>query len=259
MRYELLLRYLNTDVFDVLKLSTPMPNGKTDTNNKGGFATDNIGMNYDYPDGNYAIRNAIIQEHEDYQKELMWFLANDSRVPKSVQDEVNRWRLPKDEFIDNGHWPHQLYIREARRMISDYVMTQKNCQRYEISKDSIGMAAYSMDSHHVQRYVDSIGYVRNEGDVEVGGFSPYPISYRALIPKKKECTNLIVPVCLSSSHIAFGSIRMEPVFMVLGQSAATAAVFAIENKIDIQDVEYENLRIQLLEDQQVLKWVNNEK
>ncbi|MBT3501939.1 MAG: FAD-dependent oxidoreductase [Candidatus Marinimicrobia bacterium] len=252
MRYELLLRYLNTGVFDVLKLSTPMPNGKTDTNNKGGFATDNIGMNYDYPDGDYVTREAIIQEHEDYQKGLMWFLANDSRVPKSVQDEVNQWGLPKDEFVDNGHWSHQLYIREARRMVSDYVMTQHNCQRYEISKDGVGMAAYSMDSHHVQRYVDSSGHVRNEGDVQLGGFSPYPIAYRSIIPKISECTNLLVPVCLSASHIAFGSIRMEPVFMVLGQSAATAAVLAIQDNINIQDVDYTLLKKQLINDKQVL-------
>ena len=254
MRYELLLRYLNTGVFDVLKLSTPMPNGKTDTNNKGGFATDNIGMNYDYPDGNYETRSAIIQEHENYQKGLMWFLANDPRVPKAVQNEVNQWGLPKDEFIDNDYWSHQLYIREARRMISDYVMTQQNCQGFETPEDVVGLAAYTLDSHHVQRYVDETGYVKNEGDVEIGGFSPYPISYRSIVPKKNECTNLIVPVCLSSSHIAFGSIRMEPVFMVLGQSAATAAVLAIQNIIDIQDVKYENLKSLLLINQQVLEW-----
>jgi len=261
LRYELLLRYINTGVFDVLNLSTPMPNGKTDTNNKGAFASDNIGMNYDYPDGDYETRARIISEHENYQKGLMWFLANDPRVPEFVREEVNQWGLPVDEFIENGHWSHQLYIREARRMISDYVMTQHNCEGRESVKDVIGLAAYTMDSHHVQRYVDKKGHVRNEGDVEVGNFPPYPVSYRSIIPKSAECTNLLVPVCLSASHIAFGSIRMEPVFMLLGQVAATAAVQAIEEQEDIQRIGYKHLRTQLEKDGQVLVWqpVNKEK
>jgi len=256
MRYELLLRYINTGVFDVLKLSTLMPNGKTDTNNKGAFASDNIGMNYKYPNGNYITRNNIIKEHENYQKGLMWFLANDPRVPNYVREEVGQWGLPKDEFVDNGNWPHQLYIREARRMISDYVMTQHECEGVRIAADPVGLAAYTMDSHNVQRYVDKFGSVRNEGDVEVGGFEPYPISFRSIIPKIEECTNLLVPVCLSASHIAFGSIRMEPVFMVLAQSAATAAVHAIEQEKDIQLISYPLLKDKLLKDSQVLKWQN---
>ncbi|NOX65807.1 MAG: FAD-dependent oxidoreductase [Chlorobi bacterium] len=256
MRYELLLRYINTGVFDVLDLSTPMPNGKTDTNNKGAFATDNIGMNYKYPDGNYKIRESIIKEHENYQKGLMWFLANDPRVPDYVRDEVNQWGLPKDEFVDNGNWSHQLYIREARRMISDYVMTQHDCEGIVVPEDPVGLAAYTMDSHNVQRYVDKYGRVRNEGNVEIGGFSPYPISFQSIVPKRDECTNLLVPVCLSASHIAFGSIRMEPVFMVLGQSAATAAVLAIDEKEDVQQINYNLLEDQLLKDGQVLKWLD---
>lgn len=254
MRYELLLRYINTGVFDVLKLSTLMPNGKTDTNNKGAFATDNIGMNYKYPDGDYKIRESIIKEHENYQKGLMWFLANDPRVPDYVRDEVNQWGLPKDEFVDNENWPHQLYIREARRMVSDYVMTQYDCEGVVVPVDPVGLAAYTMDSHNVQRYVDKYGKVRNEGDVEVGGFSPYPISFKSIVPKRDECTNLLVPVSLSASHIAFGSIRMEPVFMVLGQSAATAAVLAIDEEENIQEISYNLLENQLLKDGQVLKW-----
>ena len=254
MRYELLLRYINTGVFDVLKLSTLMPNGKTDTNNKGAFATDNIGMNYEYPNGDYKIRDGIIKEHESYQKGLMWFLVNDSRVPNYVRDEVKQWGLPKDEFTDNGNWPHQLYIREARRMVSDYVMTQHDCESLVIPKDPVGLAAYTMDSHNVQRYVDKFGRVRNEGNVEVGGFEPYPISFKSIVPKHEECTNLLVPVCLSASHIAFGSIRMEPVFMVLGQSAATAAVLAIDEGKDIQQISYGLLKDQLLKDAQVLEW-----
>ena len=259
LRYELLLRYIKTGVFDVLNLSTPMPNGKTDTNNKGAFATDNIGMNYEYPDGNYETRASIIREHEHYQKGLMWFLANDLRIPEYVREEINRWGLPKDEFIDNGHWPHQLYIREARRMISGYVMTQHNCEGREIVEDVVGLAAYTMDSHHVQRYVDETGYVRNEGDVEVGNFPPYPISFRSIIPKSTECINLLVPVCLSASHIAYGSIRMEPVFMLLGQASATAAAQAINEQEDIQRISYRRLREQLEKDGQVLVWQPEDK
>ena len=254
MRYELLLRYMKAGHWTVMNLSKAMPNHKTDTNNKGAFATDNIGMNYEYPDGDYATRQRIIEEHTHYQQGLMWFLANDPRVPKNIQAEINTWGLPRDEFTETGGWPHQLYIREARRMIASYVMTQHDCQGKRVAPHPIALAAYTMDSHHVQRYVDSDGHPRNEGDVEVGGFSPYPIDYAAIVPKRSECTNLIVPVCLSSSHIAFGSIRMEPVFMVLGESAATAAALAIDASTSVQDIDMGALRERLLADQQVLTW-----
>jgi len=254
MRYEILLRYTNTGIFDVMKLSKSMPNNKTDTNNKGAFATDNIGMNYDYPDGDYETRERIIKEHENYQKGLMWFLSNDQRVPEHVRDEVNRWGLPRDEFTDNEHWSHQLYIREARRMISDYIMTEHNCMGSQVVDDPIGLAAYTMDSHNVQRYVDENGNVRNEGDVEVSGFPPYPISYRSIIPQKDECTNLLVPVCLSASHIAFGSIRMEPVFMLLGESAVIAAIQAIDSNRKIQNIDYSEMKKELLIAKQILEW-----
>ncbi len=254
MRYELLLRYMKAGHWTVMNLSKAMPNQKTDTNNKGAFATDNIGMNYEYPEGDYATRQRIIEEHINYQQGLMWFLANDPRVPKNIQAEINTWGLPRDEFTETGGWPHQLYIREARRMISDYVMTQHECQGQRVAPHPIALAAYTMDSHHVQRYVDSDGHPRNEGDVEVGGFSPYPIDYAAIVPKRSECTNLLVPVCLSSSHIAFGSIRMEPVFMVLGESAATAAALAIDASTPVQDIDRGALRERLLADQQVLIW-----
>lgn len=254
LRYELLLRTLKQGQWEVLRLSTRMPSGKTDTNNKGPFATDNIGMNYEYPEGDYQTRDEIIADHVTYQQGLMWFLANDSRVPKNVQEEVNRWGLAADEFKDNGGWPHQLYVREARRMISEYVMTQQDCQGERIAEDAVGLAAYTMDSHHVQRYVDKNGHARNEGDVQVGGFSPYPISYRSIRPREDECQNLLVPVCVSSSHIAFGSIRMEPVFMVLAQSAATAAVMAIENGTSVQQVDIKQLQDRLTKEGQVLEW-----
>jgi len=251
--YELLLRYLKAGHWTVMNLSKDMPNSKTDTNNKGAFATDFIGGNYAYPEGDYATRERIIQEHKDYQQGLMYFLANDPRVPKAVHDEMQQWGLPKDEFLDNGGWPHQLYVREARRMISDYVMIEQNCMGTRTIDDAVGMGAYTMDSHHMMRYVKD-GRVLNEGDVQVGGFGPYPIAYRSIRPAKKDSTNLLVPVALSASHIAYGSIRMEPVFMVLGQSAATAAVMAMEGDVAVQDVDVPKLQERLLADKQVLVW-----
>ena len=234
-------------------INSPMPNRKTDTNNCHGFASDFIGQNYNYPEASYEERERIVRAHLDYQQGLMWTLANHPRIPLEVRKEVSRWGTCKDEYKagDNG-WQRQLYIREARRMLGCYVITQHHCEGLEVSPDPIGMAAYTMDSHHVQRYVDRNGYVKNEGNVEAPVGKPFPISYRAIVPRKDECTNLLVPVCLSSSHIAFGSIRMEPVFMVLGQSAATAACQAIDEKCGVQDISYERLRSKLVEDKQVL-------
>jgi hypothetical protein len=253
LRYELCLRTILAGQWDGLGAPAMMPNRKTDTNNKGAFSSDNIGMNYDYPDGDYATRERIFEEHVTYQQGWCWFLANDPRVPQKIRSEVSRWGLAKDEFTDHGNWPHQLYVREARRMIGDYVMTQHNCQGREIAPDPIGLAAYTMDSHNVQRYVQD-GKAINEGDVQVGGFAPYPVAYRSIIPKASQCTNLLVPVCLSATHIAYGSIRMEPVFMVLGQSAATAACHAIDERADVQNIEMSKLRERLLADKQVLEW-----
>ena len=234
-------------------INSSMPNRKTDTNNKYGFSTDYIGRNYSYPEASYAEREKIIEDHRNYQKGLMWTLANHPKIPKEVREEASKWGTAKDEFEREDGWQQQLYIREARRMISDYVMTQKNCEAIEVAEDAIGLAAYGMDSHNVQRYVDANGYVQNEGNVEAHGFKPYPISYKSLVPKKTECENLIVPVCVSATHIAFGSIRMEPVFMVLGQSAATAASLAIDAGVAVQEVPYQNLKEQLLEGAQRLK------
>jgi len=253
-RYELLLRNFEAGDHRVPWLKKAMPNRKTDTNNKRAVSTDNIGMNYEYPDADHATREKIIKEHETYQKGLLWTLANHPRVPESIRKLYQTWALAKDEFVDNDNWPHQLYVREARRMVSDYVMTEHNCRGNRAAPDPVGLGAYGMDSHHTQRYVDAEGHVRNEGDVEVGGFSPYPVSYRSIVPKASECTNLLVPVCVSASHIAYGSIRMEPVFMVLGQSAATAAVHAVESDADVQAVDYARLRKRLLADRQVLEW-----
>ena len=252
-RYEILRRYIQAGVWDALGSITPMPNHKTDTNNNGAVSTDHIGANYEYPDGDYATRAAIFQDHVNYQQGLMYFLANDPSVPEKVRLDVSRWGLCKDEFPATGGWPHQLYVREARRMVGAYVMTQNNCQRREVVSDSVGLAAYTMDSHNCRRFVDADGHARNEGDVQVGGFPPYPIAYRALVPKETECANLIVPVCLSATHIAYGSIRMEPVFMVLGQTAATAASLAIDGFGSVQQVDVRELQQRLKADGQVLE------
>ncbi len=254
LRYELVLRNCEAGDLRVPWSPTGMPNRKTDTNNNFAISTDNIGMNYDYPDGDYAARERIIKEHESYQKGLMWTLANSPRVPERVRRHFQTWGLAKDEFTDNDNWPHQLYVREARRMVSDYVMTELDCTGNRVAPDSVGLGAYGMDSHHTQRYVDAAGHARNEGDVQVGGFSPYPVSYRSIVPKAAECGNLLVPVCLSATHISYGSIRMEPVFMILGQSAATAAVQAIEADCDVQKIDYVRLQERLAGDKQVLRW-----
>ncbi|MGC9944487.1 MAG: FAD-dependent oxidoreductase [Verrucomicrobiota bacterium] len=226
---------------------------KTDINNNGGFSTDYIGGNYNYPGADYATRERIQAEHLDYTKGLLTYLATSPRVPVNVRREMQTWGLCKDEFPDTGGWPHAMYVREARRMVSDYVMTEKNCRHVEIVSDSVGLAAYNMDSHNCRRLVRG-GHVENEGDVEVAPTSPYPIAYRAMVPAVGQCANLLVPVCLSASHIAYGSIRMEPVFMILGQSAATAAAIAIDNQVPVQKVPYDQLRSHLLADGQVLEW-----
>ena len=247
-RYDLVVRLFEAYP-DKRKLNdyfiwSHMPNHKTDINNRGAFSTDMIGMNYEYPDGTYAQREKIIAQHTEYTKGLLYFFGNDPRVPQQLRAEMQRWGYPKDEYVENGNWTPQLYVREARRMVGSYVMTQHNCQGKEVVTDGVGMAAYTMDSHNTQRLVVD-GQVRNEGNVEVGGFGPYPISYRSLVPKVSECANLLVPVCLSATHIAFGSIRMEPVFMVLGQSSATAAVMAIDEAVDVQQVDVSALQQRL--------------
>ena len=252
-RYELLARVYAAGWNETFWKFDPIPNLKTDTNNHGPFSTDYIGKNYDYPEASYYRRREIIQEHEDYQKGLMYFLANDSRVPEKVRNELANYGLAKDEFTDNEHWPHQIYVREARRMVGAYVMTEHDVLGAKSVPQSVGMGSYSLDSHNTQRFVTPGGFVQNEGDIGVHPEKPYSISYGTLVPKKEECTNLLVPVCVSSSHTAFGSIRMEPVFMILGQSAAVAASLAIDENLAVQDLDYEKLRKVLLEEKQVLE------
>ena len=259
-KYELLARYLEALVVAGQKPQLKafwnpiwMPNGKTDINNNGGFSTDFIGANYAYPDADYATRTRIWQEHEDYIRGFVYFMATSPRVPDDMRAEMQSWGPAKDEFIDTGHWPNQLYVREARRMVSDYVMTEHNCRGKVKAEDPVGLAAYTMDSHNCQRIVKGVN-AENEGDVQVGGFPPYPISYRSILPKAAQCENLLVPICLSATHIAYGSIRMEPVFMILGQSAATAAALALDGKTTPQALSYQKLRARLLADQQILEW-----
>ncbi|QDV45320.1 Xanthan lyase precursor [Stieleria neptunia] len=252
--YELMLRNFESGERGMPWINSGMPNRKTDTNNRTGFSTDFIGQNYDYPEASYAEREAIIQRHRDYQQGLMWTLANHPRVPEHIRNNVARWGMCRDEFEREDGWQQQLYIREARRMIGATVMTQHHCQGRTVAEDAVGLAAYTMDSHNVQRYVDAEGHARNEGDVQVGGFSPYAIAYGSLTPKAEHCENLFVPVCLSATHIAFGSIRMEPVFMVLGQSSATAAMQAIDADVPVQAIDYDGLKERLLADGQVLTW-----
>jgi hypothetical protein len=252
-QYELLVRIFAAGWRETFDKFDPIPNHKTDTNNHGPMSSDNIGYNYDYPEASYERRREIIREHETYQKGWLYFVSNDTRVPGEVREEMRRWGLAKDEFKDNGHWPHQLYIREARRMVGSFVMTENELVKRKPTPDSIGMGSYTIDSHNVQRYITPEGFVQNEGDIGVATNGPYEIAYGALVPRKSQCENLLVPVCVSSSHIAYGSMRMEPVFMVLGQSAATAAVLAIESGRAVQDVPYASLRTRLLADGQVLQ------
>ncbi|MEZ5040442.1 MAG: FAD-dependent oxidoreductase [Saprospiraceae bacterium] len=234
-------------------INSDMPNRKTDTNNQKGFSTDFIGQNWDYPEASYEEREKIVERHRQYQQGLMWTLAYHPRIPKEVREKVSKWGTCKDEYEREDGWQQQLYIREARRMISNYVITQKNCEGIEKVDDPIGMAAYGMDSHHVKRYVNSKGYISNEGNVEAPVKAPFPISYRSIVPKKEECNNLMVPVCLSSTHIAFGSIRMEPVFMVLGQSSAVIACLAMEEGKAVQELAYNKVKEALINQRQIIE------
>lgn len=261
--YELLFRHLAIAPLDrdgMPWINSRMPNRKTDTNNRTGFATDFIGQNWLWPDATYAEREKMFAAHLKYQRGLMWTLANHPRVPEKIRKEVSRWGTCKDEFADGpgDGWQGQLYVREARRMVGEYVMTEYNCRGEKVAPHPVAMGAFQMDSHHVRRHVGADGFVHNEGDVEVGVdgrgrcFSPYPIDYGAIVPRRGECGNLIVPVSLSASHIAFGSIRMEPVFFALGQAAGTAAALVCESGVAVQDMNYPALARRLLANGQVL-------
>ncbi len=253
-RYELLARYLVARPgLKMGQLMNPvrLPNDRTDTNNNGPFSTDHIGASWDYPEANDATRARIWEDHLRYQQGFHYFLANDPRVPKVLQAEVRRWGLAKDEFTDTDHWPPQLYVREARRMVGAYVMIQADLTERRVKHDSVGLGSYNADSHHVQRVVGPDGGALNEGDFQVP-VRPYAIPYRSLTPRAAECDNLLVPVCLSASHVAYGSIRMEPVYMVLGHASGVAAALAVEGKTAVQAVPYARLKAKLLAQKAVL-------
>ncbi len=254
-QYELLVRLSEKRWNEFFNKYDPIPNLKTDVNNHGPFSYDNIGMNWDYPDASYERRKEIIQEHITYQKGLLYFTATDKRIPEEVREIMNKWGYAKDEFTDNGYWPYNIYVREARRMIGEYIMTENDVLGKRKIPNPIGMGSYTMDSHNIQRYVTPEGFVQNEGDIGVHPDHPYQIDMGAVLPLKDECSNLLVPVCVSSSHIAFGSIRMEPVYMILGQSAATIACLAIDNRENPRDLSYEMIREKLESDGQILNYM----
>lgn len=251
-QYELLLRVLEKGWREVFAKFDPIPNLKTDVNNHGPFSMDNIGMNWDYPEASYQRRKEILEEHTTYQQGLLYFLANDPRVPADVQSEMKKWGLSADEFTDNNHWPHQIYVREARRMAGSFVMTENELLGKKPVPQPIGMGSYTIDSHNTQRYITPEGYVQNEGDIGVSA-PIYQIDMGAILPRQGECANLLVPVAVSSSHIAFGSIRMEPVFMILGQSAGTMASMALEKRTGLHQLTYDEVRSQLLKGGQILE------
>jgi hypothetical protein len=253
-QYELLARVSATRWNEFFNKYDPIPNLKTDVNNHGPVSFDNIGMNWDYPDASYERRKQIIQDHINYQKGILYFMTSDTRLPEEVRKAMNNWGFAKDEFTDNGGWPYNIYVRESRRMVGEYVMTENDVLGKREVPESIGMGSYTMDSHNVQRYVTPEGFVQNEGDIGVEADKPYRIALGSIVPKKEECTNLLVPVCLSASHIAFGSLRMEPVFMILGQSAGTIAAMSVEKEKTIYELPYADIREKLESDGQILKY-----
>jgi hypothetical protein len=237
---------------DVMK-PDPIPNGKTDTNNNGPFSTDYIGANDEYPEADYAGRARIWRAHVDYVQGFFYFLQNDPKVPKGLRDEIAAWGLCKDEFTDTGHWPHQLYVREARRMIGEYVMSQNDIQTTVTKPDVIGMGSYNSDSHNVQRIVNEDGFVENEGDMQVP-VTPYQIPYRMLVPKRAQASNLLVPVCFSATHVAYSTLRMEPQYMIIGQAAGVAASMAIDEGVAVQDIDRQALTAKLRAQGAVMEW-----
>lgn len=251
--YELLARYLRTGWDESFKKFDRIRGGKTDTNNHGAVSTDFVGGSWAFPRASWKERETIFQRHVTWQQGLMWFLCHDPRVPAALQAQYRTWGLPADEFATTGGWPPHLYIRESRRMRSGYVVTEHDCRGFVRANDPVGLGAYAMDSHNCQRVVIN-GLVRNEGDVQAAGFKPYPISYRAITPRAGEAENLLVPVCVSATHIAYGSIRMEPVFMILGESAAHAAHLALRRNVPVQQVPYPELQALLFAAKQAILW-----
>jgi hypothetical protein len=260
-RYQLLARMLaemtkkngRPPRMDEVMNPSPLPNGKTDTNNNGAFSTDYIGGSWRYPEASYQERDQIWQAHREYVAGFLYFLANDPQVPASLRSEASQWGLAKDEFADNDNWPYQLYVRESRRMLGELVMTQRDIQTELTKPDSIGMGSYNSDSHNVQRIANSDGSVENEGDVQVP-VEPYQIPYRMLLPKRQQVTNLLVPVCFSASHVAYSTLRMEPQYMIIGHAAGVAASLAVDKQVPLQNVDIPQLRSMLESQKAVLNW-----
>ena len=254
LNHELLLRNFDAGDTRLPALIEPLAGkgAKVDWNNMHAVGIDYVSANWDYPEASYEKRRDIEKAHRLYIRGFLWTLANSKRVPEAIRKRVASFGLPKDEFKDNGGWPYMIYIREARRMVSDYVMTQQNCMGNRNVEDSVGLASFGMDSHAVQHFVNENGHVQNEGVIWRVPPKPYPVSYRSIIPRRGDCENLFVPVCLSASHVAYCSIRMEPVFMVLCQSAAIAAGIASDEGVPVQDVEYATLKRLLIADNQQL-------
>src|SRR5205823_12519926 len=263
-RYELLARLLDAmtkklgrpPVMHEVTLIARIPNKKADINNQGAFSTDYIGKSWNYPDGDYPARARIWQDHVDYVKGFFYFLAHDPRVPASLQKEINSWGLAKDEFVDTENWPHQLYIREARRLVGEFVVTQKDLQTDLKKPDAIGMGSYNSDSHNIQRLATADGAVENEGDMQVAVI-PYQIPYRVMVPKRDQAVNLLVPVCFSASHVAYSSLRMEPQYMIIGQAAGVAAAMALKRNIALQDVDTAQLTRTVVAHGAILEYKEN--
>ena len=258
-RYELLVRLSDKRWDEFFAKYDPIPNLKTDVNNHGPVSYDNIGMNWDYPEASYERRREIIKDHITYQKGILYFMRTDKRLPSRVRDEMNKWGYSADEFSDNDNWPYNIYVRETRRMKGSYVMTENDIMSNRQVPDPVAMGSYTMDSHNIQRYVTDEGYVQNEGDLGVEPPKPYQISLGAILPRAGECNNLLVPVCVSATHIAFGSIRMEPVFMSLGQVAGTLASLSVEHDVPVSGIPYSKLKERLIADGQVIEYNKTDK
>ena len=243
--------YRSLSINDVLAIG-PLPRGKADINNNGPFSTNFIGGSWDYPDANYQEREKIIQDHKSYLQGFLYYLTNDRSVPEELRNDMLSWGLSADEFLDNENWPYLLYVREARRMVGGYVMSQKDIQTELIKNDSIGMGSYNSDSHNTQRYKTEDGKVLNEGNMEVR-VNPYQIPYRVMLPKRNEANNLLVPVCLSATHVAYSTLRMEPQYMIMGEAAGTAAVLAIQTNCSVQQIDTSYLRFKLKAKKAVLE------
>ena len=263
-QYELLARFLTQatiaagrplTLVDVMKPDALGRNHKTDVNNNGAVSTDDIGASWEYPDADYRTRDRIWQAHADYVAGFLYFLVSDPRVPPGLQAEMNRWGLARDEFVDTNHWPHQLYVREARRMVGEYVMTQKDIQTDLTKPDPIGMGSYNSDSHNIQRIVNADGFVENEGDMQVA-VTPYQIPYRVMLPRRAQATNLLVPVAFSASHVAYSTLRMEPQYMIIGQAAGLAAAMAMHTQVGVQDIDTAALTARLRSQRAVMDWKN---